>query len=80
MLVSSSWCSVGIFLYFFYILPLLPRNSNWMLQCFLNMVNPCPVLFVDDLEDVYVVCLPSCLVPKCLCEAGGKGRAPVFLG
>lgn len=30
-----------------------------MLQCFLNMVNPCPVLFVDDLEDVYVVCLPG---------------------
>lgn len=83
MLISSSWCSVGTFLYS-YILPLLPRNSNWMFEV---------AVFPEHGESL------SCFICRwpwwCICcvsafmtgfkmlvygvEAGGKGEVPTFL-
>lgn len=80
MLISSSWCSGGIFLCSFISSPSFHEIEIGCLklQCFLNMVNPRPVSFVDDLDDVSVVCLPSCLVSECLYgepRLGGRGKS-----
>lgn len=80
MLISSSWCSGGIFLCSFISSPSFHKIEIGCLklQCFLNMVNPRPVSFVDDLDDVSVVCLPSCLVSECLYgepRLGGRGKS-----
>lgn len=80
MLISSSWCSGGIFLCSFISSPSFHEIEIGCLklQCFLNMVNPRPVSFVDDLDDVPVVCLPSCLVSECLYgepRLGGRGKS-----
>lgn len=85
MLISSSWCSVGIFLYSCVSFPFFQeiQIGCLKLQCFPNMVNPSPVLFVDDLDDVYVVYLHSCLVSKCLhreLRLGGRGNFLPFCG
>lgn len=85
MLISSSWCSVGTFLYSFISFPFFQeiQIGCLKLQCFLNMVNPCSVSFEDDLDDVYVLCLPSCLVSKCLymeLRLGGRGKFLPFCG